>query len=185
MLDSNFSRAYNIFMKRVGRDVKNIGSTRRSPLSIRLIMRLAILAILASLITGCATRAEPRVIASKPPVVSDPIDQLIAKLSPPLPTPGHPFVSPGGWDSGMDTLLVLPAGASTKEIVAEAFRMSGSGQLETVKIMKVRQVHIPNGMANEKTVTAALVNTKAGEKIVLFKYWGPGVGWWNRIYDAN
>jgi len=85
----------------------------------------------------------------------------------------------------MGSLLVLPASASAKEIVAEAFRMSVSGPLENLKIVKVRQVYIPNGSANEKPVTAALIDTKAGEKIVLFRYWGPEAGWWNRIYDVN
>lgn len=39
-------------------------------------------------------------------------------------------------------------------------------------------------MTNE-TYTAVLTETDLGKKIVLLKYERPGLGWWNRVYDAT
>jgi len=51
------------------------------------------------------------------------------------------------------------------------------------QILQVRQVRIPGSLPD--LYAAVLVQTNAGEKIVLLKYAGGALGWWSRIYDAK
>jgi hypothetical protein len=168
MFDTDFSSTNNTF---VNQD--------------RLIMRLVILSIIASLLAGCATQPGGRVTASKPPVaISDPIDRLVAKLSPPQPPPDQSFTSTGGWGSGTFSIIDLPATASADEVVSEVMQR---WHFTSYKILEVRQVHIPTVYwdTNPSATPAALVDTNVGEKIVLFFYTGPDTKWNVRVYDVE
>ena len=138
-------------------------------------MRLVILPIIAIVMTGCALPPEPRVTASPPAAVADPIDRLVADL----------LSSYGLWENGVFPILGLPETASTDEVVAKTFKMTGfdKGQVTSYKVLKIRQVHIRGSLPD--LYTAVLVQTDFGEKIVLLKYVGASVGWWSRVYDAN
>jgi hypothetical protein len=131
-------------------------------------MRLAILALIACLLAGCTTPPAP------PAVASDPIDRLVANLS----------ATRGMWNTGIFSNLGLPQTASPEDVIQRIFSM---GLLQPVryKIVQIRQVHIPIAEIAPDLYTAALMRTDSGEKIVLFKYAGPAVGWWSRVYDAK
>jgi hypothetical protein len=125
-------------------------------------MHVAILPIIAIMIAGGASRPEPRV--TQPPItVSDPIGRLAAGLS----------SSYGLWENGAFPTLGLPANASTDEVVARTFKMTGfdQGRVTSYTVLKIRQVHIRGSLPD--FYKAVLVRTDCGEKIVLCKY----VGW--------
>jgi len=125
-------------------------------------MRVALFAILAALLVGCAT-------------TSDPVDRLVTRLS----------SSHGLWRNGEFPSLGLPASASTEQLVSRVFQMTGfeRGQVTTHRILKVRKVRIPGDLPD--IYTAVVTDTDLGRKIVLFKYEGPATGWWSRVYDAE
>lgn len=102
----------------------------------------------------------------------DAIDWLVAGLG-----------SSGNWSDGIVSSVHLPETASTEEIVPNAFKQQDRfNKLPTeYKIVESRKVEFP--LVRDK-YTAALVQTSAGQKIVLFKFDGNGIGWWYRIYDA-
>jgi hypothetical protein len=122
-------------------------------------MRSILFSIFAALLVGCATTA------------ADPIDQLVTRLSTPPQS--------GLWQNGLFPIIKLPATASTNEVLAKVLER----QVDSYKVLKIRQVHIPGNLPD--LYTAVLIQTSAGEKIVLFKYEGEAVGWWSRIYDAK
>jgi hypothetical protein len=136
-------------------------------------MRIAILPIIVIVMAGCASPPEPRVAATPTATVSDPIERLVADFS----------ASYGLWENGTFPMLGLPETASTDEVVAKTFKMTGfdKGQVTSYKILKIRQAHIRGSLPD--LYTAVLVQTDFGEKIVLFKYVGSSVGWWSRVYD--
>jgi hypothetical protein len=132
-------------------------------------MRSILFSIFAALLVGCATKP-------------DPIDRLVAKLSPPHPS-GKPYVS-FGWDSGIFPVLGLPQTASTDELVSKALHMNGNSQVTDYEILKIREVHEEHGNLPNR-YTAVLIQTKFGQKIVLLKYVNQAVGWWSRVYDVE
>jgi hypothetical protein len=125
-------------------------------------MRSTFFTIFAALLVGCST-------------TPDPIDHLVADFS----------ASYGLWENGIFPILGLPETASSEQVIKKTFEMTGfdKGHLTSYKIVEIRQVHIRGSLPD--LYTAALVQTDLGEKIVLFKYDGPKVGWWSRVYDAN
>jgi hypothetical protein len=138
------------------------------------LVRLAVLSLMAGWLAGCATPPEPPVTASAPAVgVADPIDRLAAKLS-----------ADPGWQGGTFPILGLPQTASPEQVVLRIYSM-GLLQPANYNILKMRQVHIPKIEIGPDLMTAALVQTDSGEKIALFQYDGPAVGWWSRTYDAT
>ncbi|MGD1085486.1 MAG: hypothetical protein ABSA47_12165 [Verrucomicrobiota bacterium] len=156
----------------------------------------------AFLLAGCATPSKPHVTASEPPalvdheVVYDSIDDLVAKLSPSPPppisptSPDHPSVresSTGGWSSGGFPILGLPDTAPTEEVVLKALQMSRFQGVTSLKILEIRQVHIPTRSfdLHPPATTAALVDTNLGRKIVLFNYTSQPLGWLSRVYEAK
>jgi hypothetical protein len=127
-----------------------------------LIMCSLLCIIVVLCLTSCATKP-------------DPIDRLASDFS----------SSHGLWENGAFPMLGLPATASTEEVVAKTFKMTGfdKGHVTSYKILKIREIHIQGSLPD--LYTAVLVQTDFGEKIVLFKYVGSSVGWWSRVYDAN
>jgi hypothetical protein len=111
--------------------------------------------IIAALLVGCAT-------------TPDPIDRLVTSLSP----------SHGLWTNGLFQPVRLPSTASAEDVISKVLER----QFSSYTVLKIRQVSIPFGVSSE-LYTAALVQTSAGQKIVLIKY--ETEGWWNRIYDAK
>lgn len=129
---------------------------------VRLIMRAILLSIFAVFLVGCAT-------------TSNPIDHLVADFS----------ASHGLWENGMSPILGLPETALPEQVIKKTFEMTGfdKGHVTSYKILKIRQVRIQGSLPD--VYTAVLVQTDFGEKIVLFKYVGPIVGWWSRVFDTN
>lgn len=117
--------------------------------------------IVALLVAGCNS-------------TPDPIDHLVADLS----------STHGMWRNGYSMEIKLPKTASTDELIEQFFKISSfdRGKVTSYKILKSRQVHIPDSDKNEIFI-AVLVKTDFGEKIVLFKKYESG--WWCRAYDAN
>jgi hypothetical protein len=93
----------------------------------------------------------------------------------------------GGWNSGQYSVLRLPATASTNDVIKRIFDMGLPKEQEAdYKILKIRQVCIPNGLRPDiQTYTAAIVQKDDSKKIILFNYWGPNLGWWSRVYDSK
>jgi hypothetical protein len=126
-------------------------------------MRAIFFAILATLLAGCAT-------------TPDPIDHLVADYT----------ATRGMWMNGIYPRLDLPQTASQELVIRKALEMDsfGGDQLTGGKILKVRQIHIPPPIPEiEPALFAALVQTKAGEKIVLFKF--EDYDWWSRVLNLN
>lgn len=125
-------------------------------------MRSTLFPLLAAFLVGCAT-------------MPDPIDRLVAGFS----------ASHGLWENGVFPVLGLSETVLPEQVIQRTFAMTGfeKGHVTSYKILKIRQVHIPGGLPD--VYTAAIVRTDFGEKIVLFKYAGPTVGWWSRVYDAK
>jgi hypothetical protein len=137
------------------KSLKSIAVGGDAAFYVRLIMRSTLFAIIAVLLVGCVT-------------MPDPIDRLVASLS----------LSHGLWTNGIFLPVGLPVTASARDVVSKVLER----QFSSCKILKIRQVSIPFGVSSE-LYTAALIQTGAGEKIVLIKY--EAGGWWNRIYDAK
>ncbi|MBN1384176.1 MAG: hypothetical protein JW983_04750 [Elusimicrobia bacterium] len=116
--------------------------------------------VLVVLFTGCAT-------------APDRIDSLVTRLS-----------SDHLWQNGEYPILGLPKSASTEQVVAKVFKMTGfdKGHVTKYKILKVREVRITGSLPD--VYTAVLVSTDFGNKIVLIRYDGPNLGWWSRVYDT-
>ena len=126
------------------------------------IMRPAFFTILTALFVGCATSPGP-------------VDQLVADLS----------SSHGHWENGTYPVLGLPGTASPEQVVKGVFDMTSfdAGHIASYRIIEIRPVYIQGSVP--AAYTAALVQTDLGEKIVLFDYVGPKVGWLSRVYASN
>ena len=125
-------------------------------------MRATFFAIIAALLSGCAT-------------TPDPIDHLVADLS----------ATHGFWTNGIGRDIVLLKTASTEQVVEQVFKTAifEKGRVTTYKILKVRQVHIQ--VNTPELYTAVLVQTDLGKKITLFRFQEHFGNWWYRVYDAN
>ena len=124
-------------------------------------MRSILIVIVAALLAGCIT--------TRNPVDHDPIDQLVTSLS----------SSHGLWRRSSPPAIKLPATASTKEVVAQALE----GKVASYKILKSRPVHIQGSLSD--LYTAVLIQTNAGEKIVIFRYEEEAAGWRTWIFDVK
>jgi len=132
---------------------------------------------IALLLLGCALLADPSAAADHAAAKPDPIASLVERLS-----------ASRLWRNGMYPTLGLPETASTDDVIARVFEMTGfaEGRAKQYRILETRLVRI----SDEKnlpyyTYIAALVRTDLGDKIVLLKYEGPGTGWWSRVYDPR
>jgi hypothetical protein len=125
-------------------------------------MRPAFFTTIAALFVGCATSPGP-------------VDQLVSDLS----------SSHGHWENGTYPVLGLPGTASPEQVVKEVFDLISfdAGHVASYRILEIRPVYIQGSVP--AAYTAALVQTDLGEKIVLFDYIGPKVGWWSRVYASN
>lgn len=124
-----------------------------------LTMRSVFFVIIAVMLIGCTTTAEP-------------IDRLVTHLQ------------SYKWGNGGFPNLDLPQTASTQEVVSKVLKVTSinQGRVTSYNILKIRHVRIRGGLPN--LYTAVLVKTNFGEKIVLFKYQSEAAGWWSRVYDA-
>jgi hypothetical protein len=125
-------------------------------------MRSIFFAIIAGLLVGCAN-------------TPDPIDRLVADYT----------ATRGMWVNGIYPILGLPETASQEQVIKRALEMHGFGgeQTASCKILKIRHIYIETYQTNDTGLFAALVQIKAGEKIVLFKY--EGKDWWSRVCDIK
>ena len=99
---------------------------------------------------------------------------------------GRPLSSSHGlWVNGVYPTLDLPATASTEQVVARVFQMTGfdKGHVSSHRILETRQVRIGDRFP-DATYTAVLVDTDLGRKIVLRQHSSPSGGWWSRVYDG-
>jgi hypothetical protein len=92
----------------------------------------------------------------------------------------------GQWNHGPFPKLGLTATASTEEVVARVFQMTGfdNGHVSTHKILETRKVQIKDSLPPDAVYTAVLVETDLGRKIVLLRYESSAVGWWSRVYGG-
>jgi hypothetical protein len=104
--------------------------------------------------------------SSAPP---DPIDDLAAKLS----------ADGGLWQNGLMQPVRLPETTPSEPLIKQILAMD---QITNYTILNMRTVHIRGSIPD--AYTAALIRTGPSEKIVLFNFGGPNLGWWHRIYDA-
>ncbi len=107
--------------------------------------------------------------------IADPIDNLVKKVN----------ASYGEWLNGIVPRISLPPDAKPTEVIAEAVKQYGSsnlpeGFIKTYQIREVRQVEINTEL---ETYSAALVQSKLGTKIFLFKPQKDNQ-WWVRFYDV-
>jgi len=122
-------------------------------------MRTAFFAIFFALLTGSAT--------------ADQIDSLVTNL-------------PDGWDGGMTPIINQPETASIDQLLPKAFHCwLLEDSIADYKVIMSRQVSIPRARfpgAYTDSYTAALVQMRHGEKIVLFRYEAFSKGWWSRVF---
>jgi hypothetical protein len=141
-------------------------------------MKTTILAILFGVAVLCQTQAADKLLNHTNPVVpqaklpapSDHIDNLVAKLS----------ATGGLWQNGLYQPVPLPESAPSELLLKQILAMD---HVTNYTILTMRPVTIRGGMPDVSI--AALIRTGLSEKIVLFYFRGPGLGWWNRIYDSN
>lgn len=172
-------------------------------------MRLAIISTISVLIAGCATTPPtapeaPATTVNAAPPITDAIDRLMAtptSVPPPIHDcqpavidgitiyagKSHANASAGGLMSGITVFFDLPATASADEVTTKALQTSFGDNFTTHKIRTIRQVEIPNLYfdSDSHRATAAVVDTNIGEKIVLFKYRGPVIGWCCTVYESK
>ena len=127
-----------------------------------------------------ATEPAPATMPATMPatrVSKDVIDRLVERLS----------FSHGLWTNGVFPSLGLPETASTEQVVARVFEMTGfdGGNVKSHQIVETRAVRIDGSMP--EAYTAVLVDTDMGRKIVLLQYQGTQAGgmWWSRVYDGR
>ena len=97
---------------------------------------------------------------------TDPIDTWVAQLD-----------AEAMWQNGIYPLLDLPQTATTQQVVAKVFQMTGfPGHDKPYEILEIRKVHI-NGCLSG-LYTAVLAETIHGKVVVLLQYNGE---WWSRV----
>jgi hypothetical protein len=139
-------------------------------------MRVAFILPLVSILAGCSATpkasvfAHQSVAAQAQPVLSDPIDRLVARLS-----------DSRTWMNGLFHGLGLPTTASSEQVIERALAQAepNIGKVTSYKVLEIREVHV--GLMIQP-FTAARVSTNLGEKIVLFQK--TGSGWWQQVYGA-
>jgi hypothetical protein len=101
---------------------------------------------------------------------TDPIDTWVTQLD------AEPL-----WQNGTSPLLDLPQTATTQQVAAKVFQMTGfSGHDKPYKILEIRKVHINGCLPG--LYTAVLAETNYGKVVVLLQYNG---GWWSRVLDVR
>jgi hypothetical protein len=77
----------------------------------------------------------------------------------------------------------VPRSATIPEVVSLVLQDDFPGLVTNITVLKVRQVRIDNGSGRSKYL-AVLVETSAGEKVVLMRYVNKQVTW-QRVYDVH
>jgi hypothetical protein len=86
------------------------------------------------------------------------------------------------WENGLFPKIDLPPSADVGQIVAAVFGNGSSdhGRVMVPRIQRTRMVSIA-----DREYQAAVVETNSGRKILLYRYQGPTIGWWTRIYEED
>jgi len=120
------------------------------------------------------------ILISLAPILSaeatDPIDGLVARLS----------STHGLWLNGIIPHVPLPETATIGQVMEQVFKttsLDDDGKILNFSILEIRQVYIDN--ISPIVSTAVLVRTNVGERIVILRYEGKKLGWWNRIYHID
>jgi hypothetical protein len=100
---------------------------------------------------------------------NDAIDRLVKQLN------ADPF-----WTNGIFQPLQLDADSDAEKIVAAAASRRSSG-IQTCGVLETRTVDLDSG---DGRPTAALLQTDAGTKILIFYRLKRPSGWWTRFYDV-
>lgn len=89
------------------------------------------------------------------------------------------------WMNGVTPRVRLGADASPSEVLDRCFRMMrfDAGPIKEYKIVAVRDVVIPPDDKSSPTLTAVLVESDLGPKIVLMRF--EKTDWWTRAFDAR
>ncbi|NIA00056.1 hypothetical protein [Massilia sp. CCM 8734] len=89
------------------------------------------------------------------------------------------------WMNGLTPHVKLGAGASPPQVLELFFLMINfdAGPVSKYTIVAVRDVVIPPEGSSSPTMTAMLVETNLGPKIVLIRF--ERDGWWTRAFDAR
>ena len=140
-------------------------------------MRAVFLLLICGWLVGCVTATKPQA------KLSDPVDQLVAKLS-----------SDELWMNGYFNAIDLPPSASAESVLTEFYQYRGQKEhvthlfpklfVATYQIIEIRQVQIGSTLG-DKNFIAVLVDTNLGKKIVLLQYENQNSKWWSRSSDAN
>jgi hypothetical protein len=121
---------------------------------------LPFLLLLAGALAGCEHR--------------DPIDRLMARLQKEAKTivfTSYPFRP-----------VNLPTNSSPQQVVA-TLASRGDFQATNVVIVEIREVQTPEDMHSSRHYTAVLVDSSAGQKVVLIRPMSSD--WYFKIYDSK
>ena len=133
-------------------------------------MRVAFLLLLIGILAGCSATQKSSVAVRQPiaadaqPVLSDPIDRVVARAS------ESPFFM-----TGMFHGLDLPTSASSELVIARALALVVP-KVTSYKVLEIREVHVGSW---KQPFTAAHVQTNLGEKVILFQKLENG--WWQQV----
>ena len=141
--------------------MKGLQPHNRGSLSFRPHLCTAFIAVFFALFSDSAT--------------ADQIDCLVTNL-------------PDGWNNGITSIINKPETASIDQLLPEALHCwLLEDSIADYKVLMSRQASIPRARfpgAYTDSYTAALVQTRHGEKIALFKYESFSKGWWSRIFPS-
>jgi hypothetical protein len=111
---------------------------------------------------------------ARPGPATGKIDTLVAELS------KNPL-----WINGIAPHVSLGSDASPSQVLhrwAEVMRFDGE-RIRDYKIVEIRDVVIPPDGSGSPKMTAVLIESNAGPKIVLMQFHGKD--WWTRAFDAR
>src|SRR2546423_594817 len=119
---------------------------------------------------GCASDSP-----GPPSTVSRPRNPKIAKLVAELSKP--PIRIDGGFP-----IIELPRSATPSQVVARCIEMTGfdAGHIKQYKIRAIEKVPPYDDTGD---LTAVLITSDLGDKIIFMHYEGHRTGWWTHIYD--
>jgi hypothetical protein len=109
------------------------------------------------------------------PAANPKIAKLVAELS------KQPM-----WGSGGFPLIHLPKKASVTRVVARSVDMHGfdAGHIKRYNILAIEKVPLLDEPGTGK-LTAVLIASDMGDKVIFMRYEGGWVGWWTKVFDAK
>jgi hypothetical protein len=102
------------------------------------------------------------------------IARLVAELS----------SGPATIDDGGYPIIELPRNATPSQVAAQCINMTGfvGGRIKHYEIRAIEKVPSYDG---EGDLTAVLIASDFGEKIIFMRYEAPGGRWWTHMYDVK